>query len=96
MAGSITQVQYLPYNLLTVGCADIWHSVELNVLLQMTLLLALLCYSALSAGVYLLGIVVWSSADLEFWQLAQSDIVIVLCTISISSVLLCAISKLQS
>ena len=55
----------------------------------MTFLLALLCYSALSAGLYLLGTLVWPSvADLGFWGLAQSDIVIVLCTISISSVLL--------
>ena len=71
------------------------HSFERDVLLQMTSILALLCYSALSASLYLLGIVVWSSVSgLELWRLAQFDIVIVLCTISISSVLLRAISKI--
>ena len=84
------------YNLSMVEYADFCCSVELGVLLQLTFLLALLCYSALFAVVLFVssGTVVWPSvANLGFWRFAQSDIVIVLCTISINSVLLRAISK---
>ena len=74
------------YNLSSVEYANFVLSVERDVLLQMTPFLALLCYSALLLLYcsFLLGTVVWPSvANLGFWRFAQSDIVIVLCTISI-------------